>query len=133
MQPPPGTKRLLVPCLKAAAVSRFFKMVTNSPCQQARCLQGEVPTVRHSMKRIPSHGDAPAPWSDNAAGASQRNMPIETSSELEPATVVPAALVPEVERMLHVRLEQEIKKKVTSAMHTQTSGPCYCCSCCSST
>ena len=67
--------------------------------------------MRNSMKRMPSSGDAPAPWSDNAAGASQRNIPAETSSELEPATVVPAALVPEVERMLHVRLEQERKKK----------------------
>lgn len=47
----------------------------------------------------------PAPWSQNAVSPSEQSpQAAESSSELEPATVVPAALVPEVERMLQASL-----------------------------
>ena len=69
------------------------------------CLQGEVPTVRLSIKRVESGSEMPAPWSQNAVSHSEQGpQAAESSSELEPATVVPAALVPEVERMLQASL-----------------------------
>lgn len=65
-------------------------------------LQGEGPSARLQIKRAASGAEAPAPWSQNAVSPSGLEVQPSTSTELEPATVVPVALVPEVERMLHV-------------------------------